>query len=462
MRMFRDPRSLRALGPKGDMRQAWILVLIFSLSSWMALKWYLLVDQYAVNLIYFDQFAFMTPYFEKRDAWAIFSWQHGPRQGLGGWLTGIVVQLSGCNTRAESFMILGVLLASLPVGLFLKRKLTGSLNHWDCLFPLIILNKYQWGQVILTPNVSPSILPLLLIWGYCLAWLIPKKFWQCVAVSVMNFLLVFTGFGLFMGPITLVLYGVEWIATMCSRGRKGEILFAAGGFGLAVFSLIFFSIGYRTCQDYCQAPYGPYMAQYPLFVSLMLSNFIGITPNSVTYPVALGVGFSILVIFIAAFIWNLRDYLRDPLNSDQKSKLTVVLIGYSLVFAVAAAMGRGCRGLGSASAFRYTTLLIPGFVGLLLTFDKLKKPLIKRGLFLIAACLLIRMLLPLDAASQRMIEHFLEKKESWKKCYLETEDYEGCNERSGFKVWKQDKTRMMPIKRLKYLKAHRWNLYQDL
>ncbi len=461
MLIFHDREPQRSIVPRPVLPQAFILGAIAVLSIFMAVELYRIVDRYAVNLIYFDQFAFMTPFFKEQDAWTIFSWQHGPRQGLGGWITWIVVQWSGWNTRAESFMILGVLLASLPLGLFLKRKLTGCFQPADLIIPLIILNKYQWSQLVLTPNVSPSVLPLLLIFIYALAWFIPGKFWRCIAVSLTNFVLIFTGFGLFMGIVTLVLYTVELIVAMRSKRERSQLFYAALGLGLAVLSLEFFNMGYRISQSYCLGPYGPHLSSYPLFMSLMAANFAGINPQGVSFSVALGVGFLILSAMAASFAWNFMNFLRDPFNSNKMSRIIVALIGYTLLFAAFAAIGRGCLGVKAAVAPRYVTLFIPGYFGLLLTLQQMKIPKLKPALYAGFALLLIKTLLPFDVGTQRQIEGSWKSKESWKACYLESEDYDGCNERTGFRVWKNKRGDNMVVKELKYLKKHRLNLYQD-
>ncbi len=180
--------------------QAIILAVIGLLSLALGIRLFQIADAYAVNLIYYDQFGFMTPFFMGESIWSMFAWQHGPhRQGLGELITWVVVELSGWNTRAESFTILAALVLCVPLATWLKYRVVGRLQLIDLLLPVIVLNQYQWEQLTSTPNLSHSVLPLMLLLAYSLAYLIGNAAHRTAAVLSCNFLLLFTGFGVFAG-----------------------------------------------------------------------------------------------------------------------------------------------------------------------------------------------------------------------------------------------------------------------
>lgn len=434
-------------------------MLIAILSTLLARTLYQLLDVYSVNIIFWDQFDFMTPFFLKQNAWTMFTWQHGPhRQGLGELLTWVVVQLSGWNTRAESYMIFGVLLVSLLMVLLVKRKLIGHFQLVDLIIPFIVLNKYQWEQFIVTPNVSHSVLPLLLIFVYVLSWMIPNKPWRYTIVILINFLLLFTGFGLFMGFITAAVFGLELI-TGIRKHQKSLVFFLVIGFSGAVSSLYLFTCGYKFSPAVaCFGFQWDYMLRYPIYIGLMLAKFVGI--NYSMNPVqAIVVGLLILAAFMAAFAWNLRTYFLDPSNPDQTHKIITILLGFSLVFAAFTSVGRICLGLNQAQSSRYMTLLIPGFIGLLLTISKIRIQKISVALSVLLAFSLVKTILPFDSDEQDSIVNFYEGKTKWKECYLLSGDYPGCNERTGFSVYPADQERV--IDRLIFFETNHQNLFLD-
>lgn len=74
-----------------------ISVLVFVL-----LRWFFLINKYSINMLFWDQWDFLGALFENKGPCELFSWQHGPhRQGIGFFLTKIVADLSGWNTRVE-------------------------------------------------------------------------------------------------------------------------------------------------------------------------------------------------------------------------------------------------------------------------------------------------------------------------------------------------------------------------
>jgi len=461
---------------KPAIRQAIIPASIGMLSVILGIRLFRIVDTYAVNLIYYDQFGFMTPFFKGADPWTMFTWQHGPhRQGLGELITWVVVRLSGWDTRAESFTILAALLLSLPLAFLLKYRLVRRVQVTDLILPVIILNVYQWEQLVRTPNLSHSVLPLLLILLYGLAWLIPSPPWRITSVLTTNFLLVFTGFGLFMGLITLAVFSLE--LSVATRRHQGErAVKSAIGLGGAVLTAWTFAHNWRIWPaNYCFGLQWAYVPRYPAFMITMLARFVGVDFN-VAPTAGVVVGILLLSGIIAAFSLNARAYVRDAFNPDQSSKIITMLTGFSLIFAGSTAVGRICFGMEAAQASRYVTLLIPGFLGLLLSISRIKVSGVPAALGLTLALLLAKCALPLAEPDRAAAQALFEAKTRWRECYLLSGDYLGCNESTGFAIYPPGPdlwAAMHPeyaadgsgpariIGRLDYLKERHLNLYQD-
>ena len=87
---------------------------VIALWAAVVFRWWYYVDAYSVNLLVWDQWDLYDAFFESHGWLDLFRWQHGPhRQGVGFFLTKLVADLSGWNTRMEAFAIGGVIFLAL-------------------------------------------------------------------------------------------------------------------------------------------------------------------------------------------------------------------------------------------------------------------------------------------------------------------------------------------------------------
>ncbi len=461
-------------GAKQPSDQILIVALVGLLFVALGLVLYRLVDAYQVNIIFWDELDNLTPIFMRQDAWTMFAWQHGPvRMGLGELVTWVVIQLTRWNTRAESFTMLGIFILSGALALLLKRILIGRFQPIDLILPFIVLDKYQYELMIRVPMIAHSALPLLLIFLYALAWLIPSPPWRIGAVSILNFLLVFTGFGLLMGPMTIAVFALELLQGVRGHSPERTIqsaigLFCAGASAIAFADGWHFWTGTTCFGEWANLP------SYPQFLAVMAAKFAGVD-FAVTPTAAVLVGALLLAGLIGAFGWHVRGYVRDPFNPSGTSKVIAILTGFTLLFAASAAFGRVCGGMDAAQVSRYVTLWIPGFVGCLIAISAMRTPRAATILGLALALLLVKTILPFDQPDEATIVALAEGKAKWKQCYLQTGDYLGCNQSTGFSIYPEGPDRwasMHPelaaygtgpvriISRLDFLKAQHLNLYE--
>src|SRR5205823_3741646 len=95
----------------------------------MGYRFFALINSYAVNLLYYDQWGFYGPLFRKQGIWALFSYQHGPhRQGLGAIVIKIVAGLTQWNSRADAFTVGAIIACAMLTAFYLKRRLFGGLT----------------------------------------------------------------------------------------------------------------------------------------------------------------------------------------------------------------------------------------------------------------------------------------------------------------------------------------------
>ncbi len=219
---------------------AWITAVYLGLSARLLFH----IHQHAANMLFLDQWDFYTPLFRGEDLWTLFRWQHGPhRMGIGLVLTKIVAELSRWDTRVESLVIGGVMVLNALLALVLKKRITGRWEWWDGVVPLLFLSMGQASIFLITPNLSYAAVPLLLLllYGHCLTLRNPLQRYACILV--INFLSIYTGFGIFLGLITPVIIGS---ACMKWNTRSRRVFYLLVGFlFLSLLSLASFFVGWR-------------------------------------------------------------------------------------------------------------------------------------------------------------------------------------------------------------------------
>src|SRR6201999_4413252 len=109
-----------------------------------------LIDRYAVNLLFNDQWDLYAILATRPGTWALFRWQWGPhRQGLGFLVTRFVAEQTAWNVRVESFVVGAIVIAALPLALVLRRRLLGPFTIADAVIPLIVLTTAQHQTLLL-------------------------------------------------------------------------------------------------------------------------------------------------------------------------------------------------------------------------------------------------------------------------------------------------------------------------
>ena len=90
------------------------------------------IDDFAVNILYWDQWDFNQGLFSDYSLTDLFLQQHGPhRQGLGALVIKLVSNLTNWSSRAESFTIGIILIIAGLSALFLTKMWNGRLKAQD-------------------------------------------------------------------------------------------------------------------------------------------------------------------------------------------------------------------------------------------------------------------------------------------------------------------------------------------
>ena len=430
------------------------------------LRWFFLIDKYSVNMLFWDQWDFMGGLFEEKGPWELFSWQHGPhRQGVGFFLTKIVADLSGWNTRVECFMIGTVICLAAVVALLLKRRLTGSITALDVAIPLLYLSPLQFELFANTPNVSHGAMPLLLITLFCLCWTIKNitlRYFFCAAI---NFMTIYTGFGVFIGCITPFLFLSEIILAFRSNDQRRKIS-ALLFFIVSVASMLSFFINYtfNSAAEGFVFPH-PDPLIYLRFILISFATFCGIRGSfPVLYLFAVPVVCSIIWLLFKSGLDASRSILRG--NNDERQdkervfkQILFVMTAFTLLFSLNLAIGRACLGLGAATACRYLPYMTPGFFALYLFAVNMKQ--VPAQILSICITFFFISTLSIGNGNTAYYNRLRTGKEKWKQAYLHTENIHRSNILSGFRIHPNPQAAKLK-ERLDYLKKNRLNLYLDV
>ncbi len=439
-----------------------------------------LIHYHAVNILYWDQWGFFDPLFIGKRWWELFRWQHGPwRQGAGV-LSYLLAEQTNWNSRAESFFIGALVWLAMLAALWLKRRLFGELKIYDLTIPLIVLTTTQFQTYAGPVSSAPTAFPMLLIVLYCLAWTAQRKPWRIVLVLVFNFLLVNTGYGLFIGGITPALFAAEcWNNRNQLSGLISGLMAALAGLIVSLLTVFAFVVDYNL--EHFSGSVGHQVSRlwdYPLFAGLMLGRFVRPYPNRIawfTYP-AMAFGLVFLLLAIAALFIHLRRVLKrekpklceisaelcaSAVEPEFRISLVItILLGFVLLFVANAAWGRAGMGLNGSQSSRFVTLLIPGFLGLYFHLLTLKSERLRRACLIAYLLLLLPGHLPLRLGEGHPAAVFSRGKRDWKECFLQTENITHCNELTGFEVIGATDPEVLR-QRIDFMKRNRLNLFAD-
>ena len=454
MSLASEPMPTKTAGPtsSGSGYASSILFWFTALALIFRFCW--VVSKYAVNLFFYDEWNAYASLFERQPLWRVFVAQHGPhRQGLGVVIVTKLLPFAHWDSRVQAFTIASAIVLAMILATSLKIRSFGPISAWDIAIPVIFLGLGQWDTLLGATGASPEAFPLLLIVAYCLAWIEGRRVIRSVAVLVMNFLLIFTGFGIFIAGITLLLFGLEAYhgAKTHDRWRTKTPLLSLA---IATASLLWFFYGYQFnpsvgCYHF---PYHD-LAAYPVFLGLMFANFLAVKQGTMLASI---LGMGVLVVVSRLLVLHIRALWQDC-SANRGSMLIVILLGFSLTFSAATAVGRVCLGPEGARASRYLTLLIPAFLGIyfsILTIRNDRKRAVLAGIFIL-------LVLPSCVhRNHKEIEDLSALKQNWKQCYLAHEDIRFCDAKANFQLYPCPECIQMK-ERLEFLKRNRLNLYAD-
>lgn len=422
----------------------------------LASRMFDLVNRYAVNVLFSDEWDFFTPLFNGQGALAMFVYQHGPhRQGLGGLALTLIANLTDWNSRIVAFAIGAIIVAAALAALVLKRLLFERWTVADIAIPLIYFSTAQYEALTVVPNPAHGAIPALLVVLVPIAWMIKRITWRYAALSLLHFFMVFTGFGIFMGLIIPVLVGIE---CLCAIRRQEKLWFAPA---LALVSMaaawVLFAINYqiKTATD-CQVFPHPRPWEYPVFMGFMFSRFVGFDAK-LAFTFAGVTGGIILVICLVSATKAIWQTIGDNMSFSPANRAIIVLTVFSLIYSANTAFGRVCGGIDGGQASRYIPLLTPAFLGMYFTILLIRPAWPRYAVSALLIVLLLPVPLPVRSDDAAAARGFAKLKRTWSTCYLAEHSTERCNERVSMPIYPAN----VIGQRLAYLQAHHLNFFAE-
>ena len=416
-----------------------------------------LVLNTAVNLPFQDQWDLLRPLFNGEGPWANFRLQHGPhRQGLGGLIDWFLYRATGWDVRAEAWAAVVILTLAAVTAVALARRLRGRLSWTDAVFPLLLLAPVNWETMLLTPNISHGILPLLLTLLLALTWTVRGAALRTGLLIGLGLLALFTGFAAcaFLVCFALALLRVVRPAADDS-GKSGLRWLVLAGFAVAI---VLFAQGY-TWQPAVPNWRFPVdnVWDYPRFLALMYASLLGWREISTT---SILIGGTALGVVVATFGWALHGVWQ---KSTAAAAPVLLLTGTTLVYGGFTAVGRLPAGIEAAFMWRYLPLLLPALVGVALALDQgtaSVRPPVVRAL-LGAAMLIPALVIWGNFTPDRYAAVIADGKRLWIRSYLATHDLAEANRRSDFFVYRAEADSPWLADRLHWLEARKLTFFKD-
>jgi hypothetical protein len=431
---------------------AWTTIAVL-LAAFQAAQLFHEINRYAVDVPFMDQWdlyeAFITPH----SLWEIFSWQHGPhRQGAGFFLISAINEWTGWDQRAQAFMVGVVMVGAAIAALGLKRRLFGSVHWHDAIPVLMILSWKSWELYAGTPNVSHGALPLFLILLIGLSWTFRNSLLRYGSVVVLNFLAMFTGFGIFVGLITPILLIVDCAHDFKSKNLK-QLVVAGLAFACAIATIGCFYHNY-SFTPVAESFQNPHWYLYPIFIAIEFSSVI--LPGHILSIPSRGVGL-IAVGVLLCMIWSAFLKLLKRGDNYRRHQTIFFLIAFSMAFAVSSAVGRMSLGWQGAIGSRYVPLLLPAVIGAyFFLLDRSKWCTRGYAMQILLCAAVITAVVPWQA---RKSEVYRKSKAAWVQAYRLTGNIMLADSVSAFPIY-PNPARTELARKLEWLRKQNYSLFR--
>lgn len=441
-------------------------MIIGVIASVAAVKWLMLVRlarRYTVDILYQDMWVFYAPYFNDQGYFQAFVRQHGPhRMGVGLVYEGIVMKSTGWNVRTLAQSVTFVLLGSAVLHLVALHRQVRRLSIGDAVIPIWLMSERLGEHVVVWPSTSHSFFALLFLSVIALSLTANSPAVRWGVTSLVVPLTVFTGFGVLVGPVLVVVVVSEVIRTGWRRVHTVACIVL-----IVTYAGYFWNFNWSFTQRFSggRLRSARSWGDSLLFASYMVASLLGVRKTGMLAVIAGLLGITAFVgVVMLAFV-----KLAQGNKCGLRTSGPLLLCLYTLTYVGAASVGRQ-PWFGPQAAFqpRYLAGVVPGLLGLWwLVRDRAERSCTstKRRLLLGAAAIVLA-IPALTVPEKKLFHRTCIQKRVWLREYLETGDVESANEASmgdllTSQADRRQESRKLLDRRIEYLRDRRLSFFRD-
>lgn len=319
-------------------------ILVYSVAIAAFVPLLFLVVSNSVNVLCWDQWDYYNMFFQHLNWWGIFDYQHGHhRMGLGGLVIWAVNTLTHWNLSVLSMVTMVGIFQIAMLLLWVARTLNGRVVFADACIFVSVLTLTQLEMLLANQEIAQVVVPSLLMLAYAIVWSAPVSAVKVLSLSVLQFVLLFSGYGVTFFPATVALI----VGSILRPHRLMPYLPATFLFMTSAVSSGIYFYGLHLEM------YTPYLRFDPMAMIQYVFNF-GAMFSGVPGPMGnvIGAMFILALIFVCAkSAW--RFFRREKNESIQ-----FFLAACVLCYICDSAIGR------TAVASRYMTITSIGFAAI--------------------------------------------------------------------------------------------------
>lgn len=311
----------------------------------------LFVRAYGVNLLFSDQWGFLTPVLLNLGAWHSYNYQHGShRMGLPFLITSYLMKVSNWDVRWEGYFAVATLAVATVVALALKRKLIGPLRFYDVVIPVVFLSPIHYEHTVQTASTSACIFPMLLNLVFVGCIISRNRIMQygCGGFVALN--LLYTGYGIVSAACATAFFSFALCRGLMQR-RWGEVAASVLAAGCLVWGFHNYFLDYNWTLGRDSLLPASESWFYLEYISALYAALFQIRDRNFLF---LG-GLTLLLSLILFCIFCRRLVRVDhPLH-----RAICFLTLSSLLYSLLTTLGRASEGIVNAQSSRYLMLLLP-------------------------------------------------------------------------------------------------------
>jgi len=451
-------QTLRKFSKKLSQENFLVLTVIFLAYSFFLIRFFTFILNFTPNIIFWDEWELVDLLNKNTDLVSLFFTQHNEhRIGTGLLLFKFLVTFSNWNIIFETFTS-GVLIAlSSLIALLIKRKLFGKFDYWDVLIPIIFLNLYQWENLVTGFQIL-FILPLFFFFLSLYLFTLPNSLLRNFSLLIISFLSAYSHFhGLIVSLIISLFFFYNFITLKAQRNSF-----------LAYFVTSFllpstYFLNYQREPNFRVKEVNlNFLIGIVKYVFLEITRLTGFLPKKV-FSSFFDFFYNFLIIITAPiisigfFVFSLFMFNKER---NLKFMIILFLFIFSLLFATITAYGRIQLGVEGGYTPRYSTFIIPIYLGIFFSLKTLQNRQIQTFLSIVLIGLFLTVHFLGDYQNYTHVQERKKGLSSWSKCYLKTEDIQTCNKETQALVYPGENPPSLKT-RLELLKERKLNIFSQ-